>query len=239
MEHQEIQDRLQRLGTHPIAPALQSAHLTAMAPGGSPWRSKLRVAAACLAGLLVGGSGLAAAGALPDPVQRVAHGVLDQVGIDVPNPERYHGPECGAEVKRNHGGYVRDDHDLAKSDCGKPVKGAGDKDDADEPEEADQAPGADKAPCQGPPPWAGKGKASMTPEEKAAAQAERRAQCGDDEAEPDEAEPEDPAADEPQAPTKTETETPPPPPPTTTTVPSTTTTVRELTTTTAPGGSDA
>lgn len=184
MEHHEIQDRLQRLGAHPIAPALQSAHLTAMVPGGSRWGPKLRVAAAFLVGLLVGGSGLAAAGALPDPAQRVAHGVLDQVGIDVPNPERHHGPECGAEVKRNHGAYVRDDHDLAESDCGKPVKGAGDKDDADEPEDADKAHDADKGPCQGAPPWASKGSASMTRDEKAAAQAERQSQCADDVGEP-------------------------------------------------------
>lgn len=177
MEHHEIQDRLQRLGTHPIEPALQSAHLTAMVPGSSRWGPKLRVGVAFLAGLLVGGSGLAAAGALPDPAQRVAHGVLDQVGIDVPNPERHHGPECGAEVKRNHGAYVSDDHDLAKSDCGKPLKGAADKDDADAPRDAD------KGPCQGPPPWASKGSASMTHEEKAAAQAERLTTCGDDERE--------------------------------------------------------
>ncbi|MGQ0432569.1 MAG: hypothetical protein ACT452_09220 [Microthrixaceae bacterium] len=185
MENSEIEDRLQRLGTHPIAPALQSTHLTAMVPRGSRWGPKLRVAAAFLAGLLVGGSGLAAAGALPDPAQRVAHGVLDQVGIDVPNPERHHGPECGAEVKRNHGGYVRDDHDLAKSDCGKPVKGTGDEQDADELDDADEGLGSDKGPCQGPPPWAGKGKTSMTAEEKAAAQDERLTQCGDDEGEPD------------------------------------------------------
>jgi len=189
MEHHEIQDRLQRLGTHPIAPALQSAHLTAMAPGTSRWGPKLRVGVAFLAGLLVGGSGLAAAGALPDRAQRVAHGVLDQVGIDVPNPKRHHGPECGTEVKRNHGAYVSDDHDLAKSECGKPVKGAADKDDADKPGDddkpgdANKASDDDKGPCQGPPPWASKGSASMTREEKTAAQAERLTTCGDDERE--------------------------------------------------------
>ena len=184
-EHDEIQERLRGLGMHPVDPALRSAHLTAMAQL-RPRRllgSKLRVATAFLAGLLLGGSGLAAAGALPDPAQRVAHGVLDQVGLDVPNPERYHGPECG-EVRKNHGGYVREDHSLAESDCGKPVHAGKVDDDPREPGKADDPDGSerpDKGPCQGPPPWAGKGGAAMSPEEKTVAQAKRRAQCGEDE----------------------------------------------------------
>ena len=86
----------------------------------------MRVAGIVVAGVLVGSTSLAAAGALPDPAQHFAHRALDNVGVEVPDPQRYHGPECGAEVKKNHGAYVRDDKALAKSDCGKKVKAAGD-----------------------------------------------------------------------------------------------------------------
>jgi hypothetical protein len=184
-EHDDLQARLRQMGTQPVDPAVRADHLARMAGvrPRSTMRPKLRVAAAFLAGLLVGGSGLAAAGALPDPVQHAAHRTLDPLGIDVPDPERYHGPECGDEVKKNHGAYVRDDNDLAKSRCGKPVKaGTEDGDDGDEGEKAA------KGPCQGPPPWAGPDKASMTAEEKAAAQAERVAECGDEAADEPEAE---------------------------------------------------
>jgi hypothetical protein len=174
-EHDDVLQRLRRLGTQPIDPDQRAADLTAMARVRPPaaLRPKLRLAAAFLAGLLIGGSGLAAADALPDPAQHVAHTVLGRVGVDVPDPERYHGPECGTEVKGNHGEYVRDDHGLATSNCGKPVQagqggqGEGVDDDADEPEA-----------CRGRPPWAVD--KTMTPEEKAAAQAERTAQCGAD-----------------------------------------------------------
>jgi hypothetical protein len=182
----ELAERLQRLGTAPLDPVRSSADLAAMARvGASPRRPSImrsgpRVAAAFLAGLLLGGTGLAAADALPDPAQHVAHTVLARVGVEVPNPERYHGPECGPEVKRNHGAYVRDDHALAQTDCGKPVGAGGD--DKGEADDGDGgAPGkgqADKGPCHGKPPWAGN--KTMTPEEVAAAKAERAAQCGTD-----------------------------------------------------------
>lgn len=221
-EHEDVRRRLGAIGTQPVDPALQSAHLTALAqmPARRSLRPKLRTAGVFLAGLLVGGSGLAAAGALPDPAQHAAHRVLDGVGIDVPDPERYHGPECGAEVKRNHGAYVHDDHDLAGADCGKPV-GAGHDDDGSE------GAGQPKGPCQGPPPWAGPNKASMTPEEKAAAQAEHAAQCGD-EADDTDAAVEDGSteADEPATTVTSTTE-----PPTTTTLGVTTTTAGEVATT--------
>jgi hypothetical protein len=187
VDHDDLPGRLHRLGTAPLDPARTSADLTAMARvGASPrrrpsfLRSGPRVAAAFLAGLLLGSTGLAAADVLPDPAQHVAHTVLARVGVDVPNPERYHGPECGPEVKRNHGAYVRDDHALAQTDCGKPVGAGGDE--GDEADEGDGgAPGkgqADKGPCHGKPPWAGN--KTMTPEEVAAAKAERAAQCGTD-----------------------------------------------------------
>lgn len=169
-----------------ISSAQQSADLTAMASvGPGRFASKVRVAAAFAVGLLLGSTGLAAANALPDPAQHVAHQALDRVGLEVPDPERYHGPDCGEAVQKNHGGYVKVDKSLAGSDCGKPVGAGGD--DATDGAGADKGAGpAVKGPCQGKPPWAGN--KTMTLEERAAAQAERQAQCGtDDDAEVDDA----------------------------------------------------
>jgi hypothetical protein len=194
--------RLRQLGAEPIDPSRAAGDLQAMA-GVRPSRgvggllgSKVRLAGAFLVGLLLGSTGLAAADALPDPAQHVAHTVLAQVGVDVPNPERYHGPECGSEVKRNHGAYVRDDHALAQSDCGKPV-GAGEPEDETSEQSNGNGKGngngngADKGPCHGRPPWAGN--KAMTDAEVEAAKAARAELCGadDDEAEADEAEVED------------------------------------------------
>lgn len=216
--HEELEDRLRALGKRPVDPSLQSAHLTAMvrvSPARRALGPKLRAAALFLAGLLVGGSGLAAADALPDPAQHVAHRALGAVGVDVPDPERYHGPECGQDTKRNHGGYVRDDHALAGTDCGKKVHAGKDGEDVD-----DDGAGDGRAPkdgCQGPPPWAGSERTSMTPEEKAAAQATREATCGDGE-----------VGDADEAAERQAT--------TTTTEATTTTTTEATTTTTSAGG---
>lgn len=186
----ELERRLRALGRHPIDPGRSAQDLTAIAALARPpaartgfFASKVRVAAAFLAGLLVGSTGLAAADVLPDPAQHVAHRVLAQVGVDVPDPDRYHGPECGPEPKRNHGAYVRDDHALAQSDCGKKVRAGGD-DDAEGPGQGqgngNGGPASDD-PCRGRPPWAGK--TSMTPDEVAAAKAARAACPDDDDAE--------------------------------------------------------
>ncbi len=227
MEHDDLEQRLAGLGRQPLPPGLASEHLTRIAEAGttSRWPSKLRVGAAFLAGLLLGGSGLAAAGALPDPVQHAAHRALDTVGVDVPDPERYHGAECGDEVKRNHGAYVRDDHSLAQSRCGKPVQAGSADDDAEGKAGGPQAK-ADRGPCQGPPPWAGPSGKSMTADEKAAAQAARTAECGDEDADDAEAEAGEADTDDTAAGDG---------PTTTTTVAETTTTTSSTTTTTPTG----
>lgn len=238
-EHDPTIERLRALGRAPVTAERQHADLVVLASLSSrarrPWlASKVRVAAAFLAGLLIGSTGLAAADALPDPAQHVAHTVLGRVGVQVPDPERYHGPECGPEVRKNHGGYVRDDHTLAQTDCGKKLKPAGAGEDADESGRPEGAGKPAKGPCQGKPPWSSN--RGMTAEEKAAAQAERVAQCGTDEA--DDAgeadEPEEPTSGD--EPTTGAVESDAPAEATTTTEPpsstgSTTTTVLETTTT--------
>ena len=232
-DHDDLIERLQALGRQPVDPARQHAHLAAMTPAGrSPLRAKLRVAGAFLAGLLVGGSGLAVAGALPDSAQNVAHNVFEQVGVQVPQPDRYHdAEECGPEVKANHGQYVRDDKSLARSDCGKPTH-AGGKDAGETPRSGKGGTGGpaakgDRGPCQGPPPWAG---SAMSPEDKAAAQAEREARCGVDDDESDEDD-EGGVLEAPEAERDLETTTTAAP--TTTVAEPTTTTTEAVTTTTA------
>ena len=169
----DLVQRLRTLGMQPIEPARQSADLTAMAGVRPARRGRLRFrtgAAAVVAGLLLGSTGLAAADVLPDPAQHVAHTALKRVGVDVPNPARYYDAGvCDADQKKNHGAYVRDDHSLAKSDCGKPVN-AGQDESSDKPK-------AEKGPCQGKPSWAGN--KSLTKTERSAAGAARAAQCGD------------------------------------------------------------
>lgn len=234
-EHDDTLRRLHDLGTRPIQPGQSARDLTAMAAVRPSTRvgGKLRIAGAFLAGLLIGSTGLAAADALPDPAQHVAHTVLDRVGVQVPDPERYHGPECGDIAKKNHGAYVRDDHTLAQTDCGKKQKavGAGKSDDTDDADdEGDKAPKAGKpakGPCQGKPPWAGN--KTMTAEEKAAAQAERTATCPaeEDESADQRAGTSDPEGSVDAGAGTTTTEAP-----TTTTTGSTTTTLAETTTTT-------
>ncbi|MGH9009974.1 MAG: hypothetical protein ACRDYF_09040 [Acidimicrobiia bacterium] len=130
--------------------------------------SRFRIVAAFAVGLVAGTSGLATAGALPDGAQEVAHRTLGAVGLNVPHGDRYQGPECGGTFK-NHGQYVKSQPkekraEAAASRCGKPIQ-AGTGDDSGDGK-------AGKAECQGPPPWAGKGK----PDE--AAKAARKQACG-------------------------------------------------------------
>lgn len=84
------------------------AVLSAATPGGSGvpaprTRSRAlrraRVAALVTVGALIGTSGLAAAGVLPDPVQSVVSRVLDTVGIRVPKPSAVDRPaSTGKEI---------------------------------------------------------------------------------------------------------------------------------------------
>jgi hypothetical protein len=92
------------------------------------WTRKIAVGAAFFTGLMTGGMGLAAAGALPDSAQSVAHSALHAVGVDVPtaHPERSK-EGCGDGTFDNHGQFVKsqpkgDRSAAAQSDCGKPVQ---------------------------------------------------------------------------------------------------------------------
>ena len=94
----DLTERLAALGRVPVAPAVQSEHLTAIASvaAGRSFRTslagRLKVGAGVLAGFLLGASGLTAAGAL-GPLQPVAAKVASEVAnVEVPQ-----GPKDKAE----------------------------------------------------------------------------------------------------------------------------------------------
>lgn len=99
-----LEARLRALGDEPIPLEVQARHLAAMAaaaavPAPTPlarrWSAvhPLRAAAAAAVVALLGSTGLASAGALPEPAQRIAHTVLGAVGIDVPDPGTVERPD--------------------------------------------------------------------------------------------------------------------------------------------------
>ncbi len=131
-------------------------------------RAPRRVVAACLVALVVGATGLAAAGALTGTSERTA-GAADHPHHG--DRDRHHGPECGPVVEKNHGAYVRGDHSLARSECGKKEKRHERSDAARRDRRTGDA-------CHGKPAWASN--KAMTDAEKDAAKAARAAACGAD-----------------------------------------------------------
>lgn len=104
MDDDRLEQRLRALGTAPVPPEVAARHLAAIAAvaggrrepavGGAvgltrrrAWRSvaSRRLAAVAAACVVVGSTGLATAGALPDTAQRIAHDLFDAVGVDVPD----------------------------------------------------------------------------------------------------------------------------------------------------------
>jgi hypothetical protein len=219
-EHAELVDRLNALGQAPVDSAVASAHLTKMAaaPTGKTLRPvrerfvRAKVAAAFAAGLMLGGTSLASAGALGTTPQNAVADAAGHVGLDLPGGTPRSTEGCGGETYRNHGQFVSRGGDP-HSPCGKPVKSTDKQGRADhaKPDHTKKAPQATAGDGCGKPPWAGKdNQAKKTP----AAVAQRKAACGDDDSDTAEKEPKAGAA-------------------TTTTVRVTTTTVGVTTTTVA------
>ena len=217
-EHAELADRLSALGRVPVDPAVASAHLTAMAAAHPartvrPRRERFargRVAAAFAAGLILGGTSLASAGALGTTPQNTVADAAGHVGLDLPGGTPRSTEGCGAETYKNHGQFVARGGDP-HSPCGKPVKSGKPEGDHAKSDHTKKSPEANAGDGCGKPPWAGKGnQAKKTP----AAVARRNAACGDDDSDTADMEPKARAA-------------------TTTTVGVTTTTVGVTTTTVA------
>lgn len=191
MDENELTDRLHALGDADVPDAAKTQHLQRIA--ATPVTSarsfnRVWVAAAAIVGFLAGSTGLAAAGALPDPAQDVAHDVLAVVQVDVPEGKR--GPCVSAIAKSD---LPKNEKKAAKDAC---PKGGDDPDELEDGEgngkgkgRAGEAPGQTKHaddPCRGKPPWAGRN--DLTKAEKDAMKAERAATCDadlDDEAEDD------------------------------------------------------
>lgn len=121
----ELTERLSALGQHPVSPALQSEHLTAMAgmARGASWRSMLasrvKLGAAVLGGFLIGTTGLASAGAM-GPLQPIAKTTVEAV-TPFELPDSASDKAKAASAKANKGqakkaakGAKPDDGDEAK-----------------------------------------------------------------------------------------------------------------------------
>lgn len=159
--------RLRALGQHPIDPATQSHHLTAMADAAATPRllatlgNRVRVAVALVVGFALGTTGLASAGAL-GPLQPIASSTLEKVGVEVPDGKggvdrETEGCPTGQTFK-NRGHYIKAMRELhgadtpafeeaKKSRCGMPVNSEGtpgaddDAGDANDGEERDASDG--------------------------------------------------------------------------------------------------
>lgn len=178
MDHHDLTDRLRDLGEHPVPGHVRDQHLHRMratSPSVPQRRfGRLAVAAAAVVGFVAGSTGLAVAGALPDPAQDVAHDVLATISVDVPEGTRGACVSAAAKDETLDPAQKK----AAKDACPKGGRPA----DAGPPDGAGrsgQAPGhgpkVDKHaedPCRGRPPWAG---GRLTPEERAQRQADHAA----------------------------------------------------------------
>src|SRR2546423_7516311 len=132
----EIAGRLAALGRISIPDDIARRHLAMIeavelvpapvAVAERRWTRKIAVGAAFFTGLMTGGMGLAAAGALPDSAQAVAHSALHAVGVDVPkaHPDRST-DGCGGGTFPNPGQFLKsqpqgDRSGAAQSDCRQP-----------------------------------------------------------------------------------------------------------------------
>jgi hypothetical protein len=212
-DHEDLTQRLAELGSAPVPGDVRADHLHAMrtaepvdvAPTG-PRFGRLAVAAAAIVGFLAGSTGLAMAGALPDPAQGVAHDVLSVVQVQVPDRPDNRGACISAAAKIADPAAKQ----AAKDQCpkGGPPEGVPGRPQGTRGERPGHAGvGAGGDPCKGRPPWAGK----MTTEEREAAKAEHAAQCpGRAQGEPEEIEPDEIEPEEIE-PSETESETGEPP----------------------------
>jgi hypothetical protein len=146
-EHSDLERRLRALGDEPVDPTVASYHLTAMAAAApAPKAARLhrpKVVAAFFAGLLLGGTSLASAGALGDTPQNAVADVAAKVGVNLPGGSVERSTEgCNGVTYKNHGQFVKAGGDP-ESPCGKPLHSV-DKD--GEEGEQNKSPDETKAP---------------------------------------------------------------------------------------------
>ncbi len=144
--------RLREAGRRPIDPSIRQEHWRRIAAEAAPdaagGRRRRRfgavpVAAAAVVGFLGGSTGLAFAGALPDPAQNVVHDVLQPAldRIDVEMPEGGNRGRCVSEAAKNDDKATKDE---LKDLCPKNGNGHhGDHDEADIDADTGVAPAGD------------------------------------------------------------------------------------------------
>lgn len=179
MNEDDLSARLRDLGQEPVPDPVRDAHLQRMSAVDAPAAvhrekrfGRLAVAAAALVGFFAGSTGLAMAGALPDPAQGVAHDVLSVVQVEVPDRPDNLG-RCISEAVKPFGDSedpaAREAKKAAKEACkaehqpGRPEgvsRGNGGRGGppADHPHAGDE--------CKGPPPWAGRDAPKPPPAER-------------------------------------------------------------------------
>jgi hypothetical protein len=185
MDENEITQRLRDAGDQPVPGEVRATHLSQMHAATpvveKPKRfGRLAVAAAAFVGFAVGSTGLAMAGALPDPAQNVAHDVLAIVNVNVEKPANR--GQCVSQIANDPNRTPEQKKGAKDLECpkGKPDhaghgngKAKGRPDGVGPPEGHPN----DGDPCKGPPRWAGN---KMTLAEKDEARAERATTCGRD-----------------------------------------------------------
>src|SRR5262245_857328 len=156
-------ERLRALGQEPVAPAVRSSHLEAMAQGAPADRRGIRrakVLAIAVTAAVLTSTGLAAAQVDTRPLKPVHEKIAGVLGADVSDGKvthgtaRHYGAEClpitEGKGAANHGQYLKwvrqhqpDQLEAAKaSKCGKPLTSdqAGDADD-DDADDQNETPG--------------------------------------------------------------------------------------------------
>ena len=104
--HDHLTERLRSLGEHPIDDDTKALHrqrmdaAEALAPAARRRFGPVAIAAAGIVGFMAGSTGLAAAGALPDPAQDVAHEVLGVVRVDVPKGKEGQRGPCVSQAAK-------------------------------------------------------------------------------------------------------------------------------------------
>jgi hypothetical protein len=150
----QLVERLRALGQQPVAPAVRSAHLLAMAqddPAARRRHHRVKIVAIAVAAALLLSTGLAVAQVDTGPLKPVHEKIAGVLGADISDGKvthgtaRHYGGEClpiaDGKGAANHGQYLKwvrehrpDQLEAAKaSNCGKPLTaGQGDDEDADD-----------------------------------------------------------------------------------------------------------
>ena len=152
MDLSALTNRLSRLAGTDVPAHLRDQHLTQMAAAETASAAaqpdkrfgRVAVAAAAAVGFFAGSTGLAMAGALPEPAQGVAHEVLAVVQIDVPDGKDGKRGPCVSEIASDpddeYADLTNEEKKALKDECPRNPHDDGD-DTNDGPGKSKDAPG--------------------------------------------------------------------------------------------------